>query len=60
VAISALKKTTDIGALAAAFRALPIPVIGHIKDRALVFDCRCLNDADRFIAQLAQLQVPTS
>jgi len=60
VAISALKKTTDIGVLAAAFRALPIPVIGHIKDRALVFDCRCLNDADRFIAQLAQLQVPTS
>ena len=42
-------------ALAAAFRSLPIPVIGHIKDGALVLDLRCLDDEEGFLAQLAQL-----
>jgi L-seryl-tRNA(Ser) seleniumtransferase len=41
--------------LAAAFRRLPVPVIGRIKDGALVFDLRCLADEAGFIAQLGQL-----
>jgi L-seryl-tRNA(Ser) seleniumtransferase len=41
--------------LAAAFRALPIPVIGRIADGALVLDLRCLEDADGFRANLAGL-----
>jgi L-seryl-tRNA(Ser) seleniumtransferase len=44
-------------ALAAAFRALPVPVIGHIKDGALILDLRCLNDETAFLAQLGQLRV---
>ena len=39
--------------LAAAFRALPLPVIGRIADDALWFDLRTLDDEDAFVAQLA-------
>ena len=46
---------TRLEVLAAAFRRLPIPVIGHIKDGALVLDLRCLDDEEGFLAQLAQL-----
>ena len=48
---------TRLEVLAAAFRSLPIPVIGYIKDGALVFDLRCLDDEAGFLAQLGQLQV---
>ncbi len=36
---------------AAAFRALPVPVIGHIGDGALRFDLRTLEDEAAFLAQ---------
>src|SRR6202034_2309486 len=45
-------------ALAAALRALPIPVIGRIADRALVLDLRCLEDEDAFITNLAAFNIP--
>jgi L-seryl-tRNA(Ser) seleniumtransferase len=32
--------------LAALFRALPLPVIGRLSDGALLFDLRCLDEAD--------------
>ena len=41
--------------LAAALRALPVPVIGRIENDTLVFDFRCLEDTDALIAQLAHL-----
>ena len=41
--------------LAAAFRRLPIPVVGHTKDNSLIFDLRCLDDEAKFTAQLAML-----
>jgi L-seryl-tRNA(Ser) seleniumtransferase len=44
-----------LNALAAAFRALPVPVIGRIQDGALVFDLRCLEDEAGFVAQLGGL-----
>jgi L-seryl-tRNA(Ser) seleniumtransferase len=44
-------------ALAAAFRSLPVPVIGRIRDGALLLDLRCLDDEERFRAQLGQLRV---
>jgi L-seryl-tRNA(Ser) seleniumtransferase len=47
---------TRIEALVSAFRSLPIPVVGHVKEGALVLDLRCLDDDAGFVAQLAQLQ----
>lgn len=42
--------------LAAAFRALPLPVIGRISQGALLFDLRCLEDEAAFASQLSQLK----
>jgi L-seryl-tRNA(Ser) seleniumtransferase len=42
--------------LAAAFRALPLPVIGRIAQGALVFDLRCLEDEAAFAGQLPLLK----
>ena len=47
-----------LAALAAAFRNLPVPVIGRIHDGALVFDLRCLEDEAAFIDQLPLLPTP--
>ncbi len=46
-------------ALEAAFRALPTPVIGYVRDDAYHLDLRCLEAQDeaRFVAQLTQLKV---
>lgn len=43
--------------LSLAFRALPVPVIGHIKDGAFVLDLRCLDHQHEgeFVAQLSLL-----
>jgi L-seryl-tRNA(Ser) seleniumtransferase len=46
--------------LAAAFRALPIPVIGRVQDNALLLDCRCLlepADIESFMAQIDRLDL---
>jgi L-seryl-tRNA(Ser) seleniumtransferase len=44
--------------LAAQFAELPTPVIGRVQDGRLIFDLRCLDDEDGFIAQLAQFPRP--
>ena len=46
-------------ALEAAFRALPTPVIGYVRDDAYHLDLRCLEAQDeaRFTAQLDNLKV---
>ena len=46
--------------LAAAFRALPIPVIGSVSEGALRFDLRCLEDERAFLAQLPELRLDSS
>ncbi len=43
--------------LSLAFRALPVPVIGHIKDGAFVLDLRCLDHEAEFVAQLNGLRI---
>jgi L-seryl-tRNA(Ser) seleniumtransferase len=43
--------------LAAAFRRLPIPVIGRIEDGAQILDLRCLEDEAAFTTNLAALEV---
>jgi len=42
--------------MAAAFRALPVPVIGRIQDGAFILDLRCLEHEDEFLAQLSALR----
>ena len=49
---------TALNALAAAFRDLPVPVIGRIQDAAFILDLRCLEDEEGFTAQLSALDLP--
>ncbi|OIQ89714.1 L-seryl-tRNA(Sec) selenium transferase [mine drainage metagenome] len=46
---------TALRKLAAAFRALPQPVIGRMEEGALLFDLRCLEDEIAFASQLEHL-----
>ena len=41
--------------LEAAWRGLPVPVIGHVRDGAFCLDLRCLEDESMFIRQLPHL-----
>jgi L-seryl-tRNA(Ser) seleniumtransferase len=43
-------------ALAAALRALPVPVIGRIAEGRLLLDCRCLEEPHALTAQLPALR----
>jgi L-seryl-tRNA(Ser) seleniumtransferase len=45
--------------MADAFRALPIPVIGRIRDGMLLFDLRTLDDEAAFAGQLGGLVLPS-
>jgi len=56
LAITQAGRKGNLNRLAAALRALPVPVIGHIRDGALVLDLRCLDHEDEFVAQLPRLQ----
>ena len=42
----------------AAFRRLPVPVVGHISEGAFRLDLRCLEGEDEFVSLLAKLQIP--
>ncbi len=53
----AKRKSGAADALSTAFRALPVPVIGHIRDGAFIIDLRCLDDEAGFITQLNQLKL---
>jgi L-seryl-tRNA(Ser) seleniumtransferase len=44
--------------IAAAFRRLPVPVIGRVHRGALILDLRCLQDEAGFAAQLERLAQP--
>ena len=62
IAITPLGKSKSSFAdkLSLAFRALPVPVIGHIRDGAFVLDLRCLDREDHereFVGQLNQLKI---
>ena len=57
---TAKRKSGAADALAAAFRGLPIPVIGHIREGELILDLRCLEDEAGFVGQLEQPGMPKS
>ena len=52
------RKGAAAEALSNAFRALPLPVIGRIKDGAFILDLRCLEDEPAFVDQLNKLPLP--
>jgi L-seryl-tRNA(Ser) seleniumtransferase len=52
----AKRKGTAAELLSNAFRALPVPVIGRLRDGAFILDLRCLDDEAGFIAQLGKLE----
>ena len=43
--------------LARAFRRLPVPVIGRVKDGVQIFDLRCLEDEAAFLTNFAALDL---
>ena len=49
------KATARVEELARSLRALPVPVIGRVRDGVLYLDLRCLEDEDAFLRQLTQL-----
>ena len=51
------KRGSFADCVAAAFRALPVPVIGRVQEGAFVMDLRCLEHEDEFVAQLAHLRL---
>lgn len=42
--------------LASGFRALPRPILGHIRDGALILDLRCLNDEAALLSSLSYVK----
>ncbi len=44
-----------LAGLVSALRRLPIPVVGHVADGALLLDMRCMDDEHGFLAQLPML-----
>jgi len=47
-----------LNALSNTLRKLPVPVVGRIEKDALLFDLRCLENVDAFLANLATLEAP--
>jgi L-seryl-tRNA(Ser) seleniumtransferase len=48
---------TALKRIAAAFRMLPVPVVGRVQDDAFIMDLRCLDDEAAFAGQLPALTV---
>ena len=57
IAAPGKRRNALVAGIATAFRALPIPVIGRVKDGAFIVDLRCLEREDEFVAQLKQLDL---
>ena len=57
VSISGKRRSAAAADIAAAFRALPVPVIGHISDGAFIMDLRCMEHEQEFVEQLRHLKL---
>jgi L-seryl-tRNA(Ser) seleniumtransferase len=60
VSVSSKRRGALAATIASAFRALPVPVIGRVKDGAFVMDLRCLDHEAEFLAQLGELKIETA
>ena len=54
------KGGASLNALSSALRQLPVPVVGHMADQALMLDLRCLDDEAGFVANLSALRLEGS
>jgi L-seryl-tRNA(Ser) seleniumtransferase len=59
VSVAGKRRSAAAATVAQAFRALPSPVIGRVKDGAFIMDFRCLDaeHESEFVDQLKQLQL---
>lgn len=61
IAVTGSKRQRSLAnKVAAAFRALPMPVIGRINDGAFIMDMRCMDDEGAFVSQLGELRIAAS
>jgi L-seryl-tRNA(Ser) seleniumtransferase len=54
--LAARRAGSALQQIAAAFRRLPVPVVGRVQDNAFILDLRCLDDEAAFSAQLPELR----
>jgi L-seryl-tRNA(Ser) seleniumtransferase len=57
VSVAGRQRNALAARIAAAFRALPVPVIGRVNDGAFIMDLRCLEHEDEFLEQLRHLDL---
>jgi len=57
VTVAGRQRNALAARIAAAFRALPVPVIGRVNDGAFIMDLRCLEHEDEFVEQLEHLDL---
>ena len=57
VSVPGKRRSAAAAAISQAFRSLPAPVIGRVKDGAFIMDLRCLEHEDEFVAQLKHLDL---
>jgi L-seryl-tRNA(Ser) seleniumtransferase len=59
VSVAGKRRSAAAAAIAQAFRSLPSPVIGRVKDGAFIMDLRCLEPEleQEFVDQLKQLDL---
>jgi L-seryl-tRNA(Ser) seleniumtransferase len=57
VSVPGRRRSAAAAEIAAAFRALPVPVIGRVREGAFIMDLRCLEHEDEFLGQLGHLKI---
>jgi len=57
VSVGGKRRNAAAAEISAAFRALPVPVIGRVSDGVFVIDLRCLDNEEEFVEQLKQLDL---
>jgi len=60
VSVAGKRRGGAAAQIAAAFRALPVPVIGRVREGAFIMDLRCLDHENEFVTQLRQLNLRLS
>ena len=57
VSVPGKRRSAAAAEIAAAFRALPVPVIGRVREGTFIMDLRCLEHEQEFVEQLKHLDL---